>query len=81
MERKKTKMKNKILLTLLLLTNIISAQDLKRILVLNEGRFDFNTNQIAVPVSVGAFDVNTKQYIKLLEIDGARFASEIKIDG
>jgi len=74
-------MKNKILLTLLLLANFISAQDLKRILVLNEGRFDFNTNQIAVPVSVGAFDVNTKQYSKLLEIDGARFASEIKIDG
>ncbi|MBK7224525.1 MAG: T9SS type A sorting domain-containing protein [Saprospiraceae bacterium] len=74
-------MKNKILLTLLLLANIISAQDLRRILVLNEGRFDFNTNQIAVPVSVGAFDINTKQYSKLLEIDGARFATDIKIDG
>lgn len=59
----------------------IFGQNLQRILVLNEGRFDFMNNRIDVPVSVGAFNMTTKQYSKLVEIADARFATDIQIDG
>ena len=51
----------------------------ERVLVLNEGYFDFSTGEILTPVTVGAYDPETETYTVLNEIENARFASDIVI--
>jgi len=50
-----------------------------RVLVLNEGVFDYTNNQILIPPSVGAYHLTGKEYKPLVDIPQARFASDIKI--
>ncbi len=61
--------------------NILHAQELKQILVLNEGRYDYIAGKIDKPVTVGLIDLVSNQYSQLFEIPEARFASDIQIDG
>lgn len=51
-----------------------------RVLILNEGYFDYFTGEIITPVSVGAFDPTSETYTLLDEIETARFASDIQTD-
>lgn len=74
-------MRKNITLLLIIICNILSYSQLKQILVLNEGAFDFQSNQILVPVSIGSFYPSTGLYQKKNEIADARFASDIVIDG
>ena len=50
-------------------------------LVLNEGRFDYQTGEIAIPVTIGTYDPITTNYSIVDTIEGARFASDMLIDG
>ena len=52
-----------------------------QVLILNEGYFDYTTQQIVEPVSVGSFDPINQIYTEVLIIDSARFASDIIING
>ncbi len=62
--------------------HILSAQNfVNQVLVLNEGRFDYVNSQIDVPVTIGSYDPITQNYSVVDTIDGARFASDLKIDG
>ena len=61
--------------------NVHVYSQLRQILVLNEGAYDFQNSQILVPVTIGAFNPVNKTYTKLNEVAGARFASDIVIDG
>lgn len=77
-------MMRKITLTFfaVLLTASLFAQTyVARVLVLNEGYFDYLSGEIITPVSVGAYDPVGNAYTLLHEIADARFASDIKIDG
>lgn len=69
-----------ILFYILIYNSLINAQ-LTKILVLNEGAFDYTKNTIIEPVSIGSFDINSRIYTKLNEVAGARFASDIIQDG
>lgn len=52
-----------------------------RVLVLNEGYYDYISGEILEPVTVGSFDPSTATYTTLHTIAGARFASDIVIAG
>ncbi len=54
---------------------------LKQVLVLNEGKFDFATGTVLVPPSLGTYNPISKHYSTIENIVGARFASDIVIDG
>lgn len=69
-------------LALLAISAGIFAQSFTaRVLVLNEGYYDYFADSILVPVSIGAYNPATNVYTTLDEIEGARFASDIVIDG
>jgi hypothetical protein len=68
-------------LFLAVLSLSLSAQSyVHRILVLNEGYFDFITNEVIIPPSVGAYDPSTMSYTQLFTIEDARFTSGIAFD-
>ena len=52
-----------------------------QVLVLNEGYYDFATQEIESPVSIGSFDPSNQVYTEIAVIDDARFASDLIIDG
>ncbi len=64
-------------LFIILIFKFQSFCQLKSIFVLNEGAFDFVSQQIKVPVSLGKYDLSTGVYFTVDEIIGARFASEM----
>lgn len=51
-----------------------------RVLVLNEGYFDFWTNEILTPVTLGSYDPTAGTYATIHTIDDVRFASDLLID-
>lgn len=51
-----------------------------RVLVLNEGYFDFITGEVVIPPSIGAYDPATGDYALLTELEDARFISGIAMD-
>jgi len=53
----------------------------ERILILNEGYYDYVTGEIVTPVTLGAYDPVTNVYTTLDEIENARFATDIRING
>ena len=58
------------------------AQDyVHQVLVLNEGYFDYTTNQSIIPPTIGSYDPVTEIYTTVDTILGARFASDMIIDG
>ena len=61
-------------------TSLVAQSYVERVLILNEGYFDYFSGEILTPVSVGAYDPETNIYTMLDEIDNARFASDIILD-
>ena len=69
-------------LSMLAITAGVFAQTYTaRVLVLNEGYYDYLADSILVPVSIGAFNPATGVYTTIDEVEGARFASDVVIDG
>ena len=52
-----------------------------QVLVLNEGYFNYATQEIESPVSIGSFNPINQVYTEIAIIDDARFASDLIIDG
>lgn len=61
--------------------NTFAQTQVKRVLILNEGYFDYISGSIVTPVSLGSYDPETGIYGEVDEIEGARFASDIEIYG
>ena len=60
---------------------LIAQNYLKQVLILNEGYFDYTLNQSFEPVTIGSYDPVSQNYIIVDTILGARFASDLIIDG
>ncbi|NUN99740.1 MAG: T9SS type A sorting domain-containing protein [Saprospiraceae bacterium] len=52
-----------------------------QVLILNEGYYDYQNSQIVTPVTVGAYNPTSGVYTTVNTIEGARFASDIKVYG
>ena len=52
-----------------------------QVLVVNEGYFDYQTNQILTPVTIGSYNPSTQQYAVVDTLENMRFASDLVIDG
>ncbi|MFM8241562.1 MAG: hypothetical protein ACKN86_02055, partial [Crocinitomicaceae bacterium] len=50
-------------------------------IILNEGYFDYQTNQIVEPVTIGKYDPDLQAYSVVDTLEGMRFASDLIIDG
>lgn len=70
-----------LILGVIISQNIMAQSFVSRVLILNEGYFDYITNDIIVPVTVGAYDPATGVYTTIQTVEGARFASDIVVDG
>jgi len=67
---------------LLLISAFAFSQNyLYKVLVLNEGYFDYQTNQIIDPVTIGSYDPSTQIYSVVSTLNGMRFGSDLIIDG
>lgn len=67
---------------LLLISAFTFSQNyLHKVLVLNEGYFDYQTNQLIDPVTVGSYDPSTQIYSVVSTLNGMRFGSDLIIDG
>ena len=67
---------------LLLISAFTFSQNyLHKVLVLNEGYFDYQTNQIIDPVTIGSYDPSTQIYSVVSTLNGMRFGSDLIIDG
>ena len=75
-------MKSKYFICVLLLTNFIIAQNqyINQVLLLNEGYVDFYTDEIIEPVTIGVYDYQSNLYNTVIEIDSAKFASDLIIN-
>ena len=75
-------MKKLVILLSVLLAQVSFAQNyVHQVLVLNEGYFDYATNQSVVPPTIGSYDPVTQIYTTVDTISGARFASDMIIEG
>ena len=75
-------MRNLLFSVCMLFANILLSQDyVNQVLVLNEGYFDYTLNQSIEPVTIGSYDPVLQTYIVVDTIQGARFASDLIIDG
>ena len=69
---------------LILLSFIISVifsqtQYINQVLLLNEGSLNFSTQEIIDPVKIGSYDPQTNTYTTIIEISGAKFATDLII--
>ncbi|MFN0276101.1 MAG: T9SS type A sorting domain-containing protein [Chitinophagales bacterium] len=69
------------ILLVLIAVSVFAQTSVHRVLILNEGYFDYFTNEIITPVTVAAYYPETEIYEMLNEVSDARFASDIKISG
>ncbi|MFN3940521.1 MAG: YncE family protein, partial [Chitinophagales bacterium] len=68
------------LMLAIVITVASTAQShVERVLILNEGYFDYFSNEIVIPVSLGAYQPETGVYTEVHTIDGVRFASDLLI--
>ena len=75
-------MKKVLVLIGLFLSVSVQAQNyLHQAIILNEGYFDYQTNQILEPVTIGKYDPITQSYSVVNTLEGMRFASDVIIDG
>lgn len=75
-------MKKGLLLFGLLTSAQLFAQSyLHQVLIVNEGYFDYQTNQIVTPVTIGSYNPSTAQYAVVDTLENMRFASDLVIDG
>ena len=62
---------------------ISNAQNsyINQILILNEGYLDFSSDSIIEPVTIGSYDIVANTYSDVVTIEGAKFASDLIIEG
>jgi len=70
-----------VLLSFLFAQISFSQNYVHQVLILNEGYFDFNTNQIIVPPTLGSYNPLTQVYTTVDTLSGARFASDMIVEG
>jgi hypothetical protein len=64
------------------LSTLVQAQNyVHQAIILNEGYFDYQTNEILVPVTVGSYNPATQIYQVVDTLEGMRFGSDVLIDG
>lgn len=78
-------MKSHIFISLLIIFNISLSQNeyVNQVLILNEGYLDFYSDEIIEPVTIGVYSISSSDpsYSDVIEIEGAKFASDLIIDG
>ncbi len=57
-----------------------SQEYVHQVLILNEGYFDYTTQEIIEPVSIGSYDLASGTYEEVLQLSGMRFGSDLIID-
>ena len=74
--------KNLLIFILFTFTHVLSQNYIEQVLILNEGYFDYyDTQEIIEPVTIGSYDIDSNNYTEVAIIDGARFASDLIING
>jgi len=64
------------------LSTLVQAQNyVHQAIILNEGYFDYQTNEILVPVTIGSYNPTTQLYQVVDTLEGMRFASDLIIEG
>jgi hypothetical protein len=83
MNRLKTERMKKVLFTIGFgFSTLVQAQNyVHQAIILNEGYFDYQTNEILVPVTVGSYNPATQIYQVVDTLEGMRFGSDVLIDG
>lgn len=61
--------------------SLYAQQYVHQVLVANEGFFDFQTNAIIEPATIGSYNPSTQTYVVVDTLDGQRFSSDVIIDG
>jgi hypothetical protein len=60
---------------------LYAQQYVHQVLIANEGYFDFQTNAIVEPATIGSYNPATQTYVVVDTLDGQRFSSDVIIDG
>ena len=74
-------MKKVVFVLCLIYQGVMAQNVVNQVLLLNEGRFDYATGEIETPVTIGSYDPFNSIYSVVDTIEGARFASDMLIDG
>ena len=74
-------MKKVVFVLCLIYQGVMAQNVINQVLLLNEGRYDYTTGEIETPVTIGSYDPFTSIYSVVDTIEGARFASDMLIDG
>jgi len=74
-------MKKVVFVLCLIYQGVMAQNVVNQVLLLNEGRYDYTTGEIETPVTIGSYDPITSIYSVVDTIIGARFASDMLIDG
>ncbi|MFL2569434.1 MAG: YncE family protein [Flavobacteriales bacterium] len=74
-------MKKVVFVLFLIYQGVMAQNVVNQVLLLNEGRYDYTTGEIETPVTIGSYDPVTSIYTAIDTIEGARFASDMLIDG
>jgi hypothetical protein len=61
--------------------SLYAQQYVHQVLIANEGFFDFQTNAIIEPATIGTYNPTTQTYVVVDTLDGQRFSSDVIIDG
>ena len=61
--------------------SMYAQQYVHQVLIANEGFFDFQTNAIIEPATIGTYNPTTQTYVVVDTLDGQRFSSDVIIDG
>ena len=60
---------------------LYAQQYVHQVLIANEGYFDFQTNNIVEPATIGTYNPQTQTYQVANTLAGQRFSSDVIIDG
>lgn len=61
--------------------SLYAQQYVHQVLIANEGFFDFQTNAIIEPATIGSYNPQTQAYLVVDTLEGQRFSSDLVIDG
>jgi len=62
-------------------SGLFAQQYTHQVLIANEGFFDFQTNAIIEPATIGSYNPSTQTYVVVDTLEGQRFSSDVLIDG
>jgi len=75
-------MKKLFIISVFLFPQFLFPQDyVHQVLILNEGYFDFTTNQTVISPTIGSYDPINQVYTTVDTLTGSRFASDMILDG